>query len=46
MRSDGPLQADEQNILTNLATTLGLSEADTTPVLAAMDLLHADVMEG
>lgn len=46
MRSDGPLQPDERNILTNLATTLELSEADTTPVLAAMDLLHADVLEG
>jgi uncharacterized tellurite resistance protein B-like protein len=46
MRSDGPLQADEQNILTNLATTLELSEADTRPLLAAMDLLHANVLEG
>ena len=45
MRSDGPLQDDERNILTNLATTLGLSEAETSPVLAAMDLLHADVIE-
>jgi hypothetical protein len=44
MRSDGPLQADEQNILTNLATTLALNEAETTPILAAMDLLHADVL--
>jgi len=44
MRSDGPLQADEQNILTNLATTLSLSEAETAPLLAAMDLLHADVL--
>jgi len=46
MRSDGPLQADEQNILTNLATTLELREADTRPLLAAMDLLHANVLEG
>jgi len=46
MRSDGPLQADEQNILTNLATTLELSEADTRPLLVAMDLLHANVLEG
>ena len=46
MRSDGPLQADERNMLTNLATTLELDEADTTPVLSAMDLLHADVIEG
>ena len=46
MRSDGPLQDDERNILTNLATTLELHEADTAPVLAAMDLLHADVLDG
>ena len=46
MRSDGPLQDDERNILTNLATTLDLHEADTAPVLAAMDLLHADVLDG
>jgi len=46
MRSDGPLQADERNMLTNLATTLELDEADTAPVLAAMDLLHANVIEG
>jgi hypothetical protein len=45
MRSDGPLQADEANILTNLATTMELSEADTSPILTAMDLLHADVLE-
>jgi tellurite resistance protein len=46
MRSDGPLQDDERNILTNLAITLDLHEADTAPVLAAMDLLHADVLDG
>lgn len=46
MRSDGPLQPDERNILTNLAITLELSDDDTAPVLAAMDLLHADVLEG
>ena len=46
MRSDGPLQDDERNILTNLATTLDLPEAVTAPVLAAMDLLHADVLDG
>lgn len=45
MRSDGPLQADERNILSNLAATLALSDADTAPVLTAMDLLHADVVE-
>ncbi|MFN9644729.1 MAG: tellurite resistance TerB family protein [Cyanobacteriota bacterium] len=46
MRSDGPLEADERNILSNLAVTLGLPEADTDRVLAVMDLLHADVMRG
>ena len=46
MRSDGPLQDDERNILTSLATTLDLQEADTAPVLATMDLLHADVLSG
>jgi hypothetical protein len=46
MRSDGPLQDDERNILTNLATTLNLLEADTASVLAAMDVLHADVLDG
>jgi len=46
MRSDGPLQDDERNILTNLAITLKLAEAETAPILAAMDLLHADVLEG
>jgi len=44
MRSDGPLQDDERNILSNLAITLGLGEAETTPIHAAMDLLHADVL--
>lgn len=44
MRSDGPLEPDERNILGNLATTLGLTEEDTDRVLSVMDLLHADVM--
>ena len=46
MRSDGPLQDDERNILTSLATTLELSYSDTAPLLGAMDLLHADVLDG
>jgi tellurite resistance protein len=46
MRSDGPLQDDERNILTNLAITLELTEAEMAPIMAAMDLLHADVLEG
>jgi hypothetical protein len=44
MRSDGPLQADERNILGNLASTLCLPEAETERVLAVMDVLHADVI--
>ena len=44
MRSDGPLEPDEQNILSNLATTLGLTAEETERVLAVMDVLHADVM--
>ncbi len=43
MRSDGPLQADEQNILSTLAATLDLPEADTAPILALMEVLHAAV---
>jgi hypothetical protein len=45
MRSDGPLQDDERNILVNLASTLGLDSAMTEPVLAVMDLLHADIRD-
>ncbi len=44
MRSDGPLLPDEQNILTNLASTLDLPEAETRMVLSVMDVLHADVI--
>ncbi|MFM7287587.1 MAG: tellurite resistance TerB family protein [Cyanobium sp.] len=43
MRSDGPLQADEQNILSTLAATLELPEADSTPLLDVMEVLHAPV---
>ncbi|MFN7677627.1 MAG: tellurite resistance TerB family protein [Cyanobacteriota bacterium] len=45
MRSDGPLEADERNILGNLATTLGLSPNETETVLTVMDLLHANVIQ-
>jgi tellurite resistance protein len=45
MRSDGPLQDDERNILANLAETLALTPAVTEPVLAVMDLLHARVLD-
>jgi uncharacterized tellurite resistance protein B-like protein len=44
MRSDGPLEPDERNILSNLATTLGLSPDDTEQVLNVMDVLHADII--
>jgi hypothetical protein len=44
MRSDGPLQADERNILDNLAITLELSATDTETVLSVMEVLHADVV--
>lgn len=44
MRSDGPLQADERNILSNLAATLELDAALTASVMQVMDLLHADVL--
>ena len=46
MRSDGPLQPDESNILIHLATTLALTDEITAPVQAVMDLLHADVLAG
>lgn len=44
MRSDGPLQADERNILANLAATLELEAEVSERVEQAMDLLHADVL--
>jgi tellurite resistance protein len=43
MRSDGPLEDDERNILSNLAATLELGDAVTIPVHSVMDLLHADL---
>jgi tellurite resistance protein len=44
MRSDGPLQDDERNILSNLAVTLDLDQELTGEVHRVMDLLHADVL--
>jgi len=44
MRSDGPLQDDEYNILSNLAITLELDLELTEQVHRVMDLLHADVL--
>lgn len=43
MRSDGSLHEDEHNILGNLAAVLELSIDQTAPLLAAMDVLHADL---
>lgn len=44
MRSDGPLEPDELNILTSLACALGLDDAETGKVQAVMDMLHADLL--
>lgn len=43
MRSDGPLQADERNILSNLAVVLDLDPQLSESVGLVMDLLHADL---
>jgi len=45
MRSDGPLQDDERNILANLAETLALAATVNEPVLAVMEVLHARVLD-
>jgi hypothetical protein len=45
MRSDGPLQEPEQNILADLATTLRLDPTETTKVQEVMDVLHASILE-
>jgi hypothetical protein len=44
MRSDGPLQPDERNILSTLAATLELPSADTQAMLGLMEVLHAPVI--
>ena len=44
MRSDGAYQADERNILDNLASVLDLLDAGfTTQVMTVMDALHANL---
>ncbi|QPN70420.1 tellurite resistance TerB family protein [Synechococcus sp. CBW1108] len=43
MRSDGPLQDDEQNILINLAAVLELDSALSSEILRVMDILHAEI---
>lgn len=45
MRSDGPLQDQEQAILADLASTLCLDPEETTKVLEVMDVLHASILE-
>jgi tellurite resistance protein len=45
MRSDGPLQEQEQAILADLATTLKLDPEETAKVLEVMDVLHASILE-
>jgi len=45
MRSDGPLQEQEQTILADLAATLRLDSEETTKVLEVMDILHASILE-
>ena len=43
MRSDGPLEADERNILASLADTLDLPAEEATRIYDVMDLLHGDI---
>jgi hypothetical protein len=43
MRSDGPLQPDECNILANLAEVLELDSELTAAVNRVMEVLHADL---
>ena len=45
MRSDGPLQDQEQKILADLAATLSLDPEETTKVQEVMDILHASILE-
>ena len=45
MRSDGPLQDQEQKILADLAATLRLDPEETTKVHDVMDILHASILE-
>jgi len=46
MRSDGPLQDDERNILTSIATTLDLHEADTAKAIKGVILTHSETSTG
>jgi len=44
MRSDGKLQDDERNILSNLATVLELDASLQSNILQVMDVLHGSLM--
>lgn len=43
MRSDGALEEDEYNILSNLAAVLNLEESLTHDILRMMDVLHGSL---
>lgn len=43
MRSDGELEEDERNILSNLAAVLNLEESLTGDILQVMDVLHGSL---
>jgi hypothetical protein len=45
MRSDGPLQDDEWNILANLAVALNLEIKLTAQINRVMEILHASVVD-
>ncbi|QEY33197.1 Tellurite resistance protein TerB [Synechococcus sp. RSCCF101] len=46
MRSDGPLEDDERNILASLADAFELPASLTEKVIEVMTMLHADVFYG
>jgi len=46
MRSDGELQDDERNILSNLAAVLRMENAACVEILRVMDLLHSSLDDG
>jgi tellurite resistance protein len=43
MRSDGPFQEDERNILNNLAVVLGLDSQLVLEIQSVMNILHASL---
>jgi hypothetical protein len=44
MRSDGPLVAQEQQILADLAAQLEIETSDSSRILEVMDILHAELV--